>query len=97
MDLLQGAIDLGVIAGIIGLTQAIKTIDKAKKLEKWYILIPVVLGLGAAIPLSSPLSVALIARNGIAYAGVAALAYMMRKKLTIAGAPIEESKEGATP
>jgi hypothetical protein len=89
VDLLQLGIDLGVIAGIIGLTQVVKSFDKARKLERWYVLVPVVFGLGAAVALTSPLSVQGVARNGIAYAGVAALAYMARKKLTVGGTPIE--------
>ncbi|MDD5303075.1 MAG: hypothetical protein PHS14_08185 [Elusimicrobia bacterium] len=98
MDLLQFGIDLGVIAGIIGLTQVVKGMDKAKKLEKFYVLIPVVLGLGAAVATTSPLTIAGAARNGIAYAGVAALAYMARKKLTVGGTPvIEEPAETAGP
>ena len=97
MDLLQLGIDLGVVAGIIGLTQAAKSFDKGKKLERFYVLVPVLLGLIAGVALTSPLTVAGVARAGIAYGGVAALAYMARKRLTAAGVPLEPEQTTAGP
>jgi hypothetical protein len=89
MDLVSLGIDLAVVAGIIALTQVFKSLDKAGKLSRFYVLVPLVLGVVAAFFVTSPLTWQGVGKNALIYAGVSSYLYVARQKLTLAGVPIE--------
>jgi hypothetical protein len=89
MDLVSLGINLAVIAGIIALTQVIKKQDKDGKLARFYVLVPLVLGIVAAVFVTVPLTWQGVGANAIIYAGVASYLYVAKRKLIIGGVPID--------
>jgi hypothetical protein len=96
MDLLSLGINLSLVGGIIALTQVVKALDKAKKLERFYVLVPLILGVGAAFFATSPLTWQGVGINAIIYAGVSSYLYVAKKKLTVGGTSIEDAGPGET-
>lgn len=88
-------IDTLVLAGIIGLTAVIKWRDKKQRFKRFYVLIPLLLGIAAAFFLTQPLTWQGVGRNAIIYAGVAAYLYDFKKVVTVSGAVIDPN--GGTP
>ena len=83
----------GLILGIIMLTEALKKLDKKKRFKKFYIIIPLVLGIGAAFLMTEPLAFKDVSINAIVYAGVSGYFYKSGK-LAIGG--IKHEKEDDT-
>lgn len=80
MDFSQLGLNLGVVAGIVGITQAIKKLVIRKKIEpRAVILIPLALGAIAAIFLTVPWEWQGYGEKAISYAGVSCLVYMLGK------------------
>jgi len=85
MDLLTAGLNLSVIVAIIAITQVIKTIDMKNVLKQWYVLIPLVLGIIAAIFMTTPWVWKTFGLNAIIYAGVSSYLYQAGTKLLIGG------------
>jgi len=79
MDFGSLGINTALVAGIVAITQLLKTIDKKSKFKKYYILIPLILGIGAAFLITSPLEVKDVIVNAIIYAGVSGYFYKSGK------------------
>lgn len=78
-------LDLGIIAAIIAATKVLTmVIDPAKKLERWYPLLPVFLGAAITIPLFWPDGVLVIIVKAFVY-GFAAGHIYKTGKTTILG------------
>lgn len=93
MNLEALGINTAVLAGIIGLTALIKKADTKSRLKRFYVLIPLVLGIVAAVFLTQPLTWQAVGVNAIIYAGVAAYLYDFRKTVTVSGAVIDPNEE----
>jgi hypothetical protein len=72
-------VNTGLVFIIVLLTQGIKKIDKSNKFKKFYILIPLLLGIGAAFLSTDPLAAKEVIINSIVYAGVAGYFYKSGK------------------
>lgn len=68
-------INTGIVFIIILLTQGAKKLDKKSKFKKFYILIPLILGILAAFLTTDPLTVKEVIMNSIIYAGVSGYFY----------------------
>lgn len=77
--------DIGVNSGlifvIITITEFIKKLDKKKKFKKFYILIPLILGIGASFLVTQDMNVKDIIINGLVYAGVSGYFYKSGKTI----------------
>jgi hypothetical protein len=72
-------VNTGLVFIIVAITQAIKKLDKNNKFKKFYILIPLLLGIGAAFLSTDPLAVKEVIINSIVYAGVSGYFYKSGK------------------
>lgn len=72
-------VNTGLVVIIVLLTQGIKKLDKNNKFKKFYILVPLLLGIGAAFLSTDPLAVKEVIINSIVYAGVAGYFYKSGK------------------
>jgi hypothetical protein len=80
MDFSQLGLNLGVVAGIVGITQAIKRIVIKKRIEpRAVLLIPLALGAIGAAFLTIPWDWQAYGEKAISYAGVSCLVYMLGK------------------
>jgi hypothetical protein len=93
VDIGSLGLNLALIAGIIALTGLVKKLDKKGTLSRYYVLIPLVLGIVGAVCVTTPLSWQGVGVNAIIYAGIASYLYNAGKKLTIAGVTIDPSPE----
>lgn len=89
MNLEALGINTAVLAGIIGLTALIKKADAKSRFKRFYVLVPLLLGIGAAFFLTQPLTWQGVGMNAIIYAGVAAYLYDFKKTVTVSGAVID--------
>ena len=89
MDLASLGVDAGIVIGIVALTQVITGLIKNRdKWERWFPLIPIALGLVAAVSMAmtgNTFDIAIFIQRALAYAGVASLVYKTGKT-TIMGA-----------
>ena len=80
-------LDAGVIVGISFLTLLItKVFDPDKKFSRWYPLIPVVLGLIAAVSFSvvaGSFELSVYIKTSISYAGISAIGYKLIKSTVL--------------
>ena len=95
MDLGSFGINLALIAGIIALTTVVKKLDVKRRLKRVYVLIPLALGILAAVLVTSPLEWRGVGVNAIIYAGIASYLYSAGKKLTFAGVTVDPAPEPA--
>lgn len=72
-------VNTGLVFIIVAITQALKKLDKENKFKKFYILIPLLLGVGAAFLSTEPLAVKEVIINSIVYAGVSGYFYKSGK------------------
>ena len=72
-------VNSGLVFGIIFLTQTLKSLDKKNKFKKFYIFLPLVLGVAAAFLTTKPLDVQGIVTNALVYTGVSAYFYKTGK------------------
>lgn len=72
-------VNTGLVFIIVLLTQGIKKLDKNNKFKKWYLLVPLLLGIGAAFLSTDPLATKEIIINSIVYAGVSGYFYKSGK------------------
>ena len=79
MDLSGLGINSALVIGIVALTEVIKKIDTKGKFKKFYILIPLILGVGASFLITNPLTVTSVITNAIIYAGVSGYTYKSGK------------------
>ena len=79
MDLSAVVKDAGVLAGIIGLTGCIKSMDTKQRFKRFYVLIPAILGIVAALALAQPFTWQEILKQALIYAGVASWVYKTGK------------------
>jgi hypothetical protein len=79
MELGSLGVNTGLVAVIVLVTEALKKIDKNSKFKKYYILIPLILGIGAAFLTTTPLEVKDLIVNSIVYAGVSGYFYKTGK------------------
>ena len=79
MELGSLGINTGLVAVIVLITEALKKLDKESKFKKYYILIPLILGVGAAFLTTTPLEVKDVIVNSIVYAGVSGYFYKSGK------------------
>lgn len=70
MNLLGLGVNASVILAIIALSQVIKTLDKENKFKRFYILIPSVLAIIAALALTRPLQWQEFLKHVIIYVGM---------------------------
>jgi hypothetical protein len=82
MDIMAIGLNLGVIAGIIGLTEVVKRVVPVK-LEGWVIVVPLVLGILAAMGLTQPLEWQGVVVNAIIYAGASTYAWKLGKTILV--------------
>ncbi len=82
MDILTIGLNAGIIAGIIGLTEVIKKIIPVK-LEGWVIIVPLLLGVAAAVGLTKPLEWQGVVVNAIIYAGASTYAWKLGKTILV--------------
>lgn len=73
-------LDITVLAGIVGLTETIKKIDKKNVLKKFYVYIPIVIAAVGAYLVTSPFDWKQLLINIIVYTGVAGYGYDLIKK-----------------
>lgn len=97
MDLLSLGINLSLVGGIIALTQVVKKIDAKGKLARFYVLLPLGLGVVAAFLVTQPLTWQGVGVNAIIYAGVSSYFYVAKKKLAVGGTAIEQDATTAGP
>ena len=83
LTLLQTIQDPLVVAGIIGLTEMFKSFDPGNRLVRFYVLIPVALGIFAAFFLADPMTWREVGKQAIIYAGASVLTYMVAKKTVL--------------
>lgn len=83
MDFANLGIDLAIVAAIIALTEVAKSLDPAKKLARFYILIPTILGVAAAFIVSRPLQWQEVAKNIVLYVGAATYLFKFGKTVVV--------------
>lgn len=86
MNFTELGLNLGIVFGVVGLTEAIKVIifkGKATKIQA--VLVTVALGAIAAIFVTSPFSWQGYGEKTFSYAGVACIAYMLGGKNIFGG------------
>lgn len=81
MDIMSIGLDLGVIAGIMGITEAVKRLDSDNRLKRYYVLIPLFLGVVAALVTASPFALQAVGKQALIYVGVSTYLYTTGKKL----------------
>jgi len=79
MDFLNLGADLGIVGGIITITELIKQFDQDKKFKKYYVLIPAILSIPAAFIVSKTFDWHEIAKNFLLYLGVSTYIYKAGK------------------
>ena len=79
MDFGSLGINTGLVAGIVAITQLLKKLDKESKFKKYYILIPLIFGIGASFLITTPLAAKDVIVNAIIYAGVSGYIYKSGK------------------
>jgi Ca2+/Na+ antiporter len=79
MDFGSLGVNTGLVAGIVAVTQLLKKLDKESKFKKYYILIPLILGIGASFLITDPLTIKDVIINSIIYAGVSGYFYKSGK------------------
>lgn len=79
MEFSTFGLNAGIIAGIVGITQVVKALDRGNKYKRFYVFVPLVLGMAAGIAMTNPLTMGGAFTSGISYAGVAAIAYKTAK------------------
>jgi hypothetical protein len=85
MDLATLGLDLGIIGAIICMTKVLTmVVDPAKKLERWYPLLPLLFGVAITIPLFWPDGALKIVVKAFVY-GAAAAYFYKTGKTTILG------------
>jgi hypothetical protein len=89
MDYGTFGINIALIAGIIAFTAVIKKMDSKGRLKRFYVFIPLALGIGAAFFMTRPLNWQGVGVNAFIYAGLASYIYVAGKKLTIGGVVID--------
>lgn len=95
MEFTTLGLNIVIIAAIIALTNVIKGFDKKNKFERFYILIPLILGIIAAIFMTIPLSWQGVGYNGLVYGAISAYLYKAKKKIIVSGIEIDpDKKEG---
>lgn len=70
MDILTLGVNIGVIGAIIAITEVVKGFDKQGKFTRWYPLIPMILGTGAAFFKTVPLTWQGYGENWLLYVGL---------------------------
>lgn len=91
MDFSVLGVNVAVIAAIVGLTMVIKKADPGGRLKRFYVLIPGVLGILAAVALTDPWSWPQFIINGLVYGGLSAWAYDFKRIFTaVEDVPKEE-------
>jgi Ca2+/Na+ antiporter len=93
MDIGTLGINVALIAGIIALTAVVKKLDVKGRLKRVYVLIPLALGILAAVLVTTPLEWQGVGVNAIIYAGIASYFYSAGKKLSIAGITVDPAPE----
>ena len=76
-------LNAGVIAGIVALTTMIKSLDKNKRLKRFYTLIPFALGILASVFLTQPFQWQQFGLNCLIYASIASYMYTTGKKVLL--------------
>lgn len=71
--------DMGVIGAILALTSVIKSLDKQEKFTRFYPVIPLVLGIVAAVAKTVPFQWQLALENLIKYVGVSTYIFKFGK------------------
>jgi len=79
MDIMMIGVDTAIIAGIIALSNVIKSFDGEKKFKRFYILIPLGLGILAAYLRTEPFSVKAFGSLAMNYAGIASYLFKFGK------------------
>jgi|GEM_PF-3143238 len=93
MDMETLGINLALIAGIIALTAVLRKLDSAKRFKRFYVLIPLFLGIIGAIFATTPITWQGVGLNAIIYAGIASYIYNAGKKLSFAGISISSDDD----
>ena len=73
-------IDAGIVAGIVGVAQGIKYGFSLKN-ARWFIVVPLFLGLAAALVRAHPWTLTQIVGDMFKYGGAACIAYMLGSKI----------------
>lgn len=82
MEFSSLGVNVAVIAAIVGVTMVIKKSDTSGKFKRFYVLIPGVLGILAAVALTEPWAWGQFVINGLVYAGLSAWAYDFKRIFT---------------
>lgn len=72
-------IDAGIIAAIVGMTQGFKVMVLRRKKVRWLILVPVVLGVLAALVKADAMTLRAVGELALKYAGLSVAAYSAGK------------------
>ena len=72
-------VNTGLVFIIVAITEGLKRLDKKSKFKKFYILVPLLLGIGAAFLSTDPLTVKEVIINSVVYAGVSGYFYKSGK------------------
>jgi hypothetical protein len=90
MDILsQIGVNVGLVAGVIGICEYLKRLDKKNTFKNFYVVLPIVISALAAILVTQPWDWEKYLINVITYAGVSSLAYNMVIKLVAARTPAD--------
>lgn len=87
MDFSNFGIDAGIVLAIIAIVKGATTMDKAKKLKRFYWLFPLPLALAVAYFKTDPFVLNTFGLNVVLYGGASVWAYSARKTVS--------KKEGA--
>jgi predicted small secreted protein len=79
MDIFLG-LSMGVVIAIVTLTETIKKIDSNNKLKKFYVYIPLLMGIFSAYLLTDPFVWKEFILNAMLYAGGSSYGYTFFKK-----------------
>ena len=79
MNLLELGVNGAVIGGIIALTKVLIGFDKDKKFERYYPILPGILGILAAVFITVPLRWQEFGKNSMIYGPAAAYIYKLGK------------------
>lgn len=93
MEFTTVGLNIAIIAAIIAFTNVIKGFDKNNKLDRFYILIPLFLGIIAAVFMTKPLEWQGVGYNGLVYGAISAYLYKAKKKIIVSGIEIDPNKK----
>jgi len=79
MDIMNLAVNTAVIGAIIAVSEVFKSLDTFGKLTRYYIIIPTVLGILAALALSNPFQWQEIIKQSIIYVGLSTYLFKFGK------------------